>query len=1336
MGTPFAEPTFDQVLDQILGYLNFSSGSHDPKLFINLNLVFEKLSLVESEKSTLRRIRDSLMERLDFLASEKSSFEKCEQARETLQLTFDHLLDDYRSFHSDVLFHQKNEAIFNAFFIGRVFEVVLSTRETATELTTDKVIGKLNDYVGHRPVATLETHKAEPYPNEWVCPVPLYLKDAGTAFGPYREIVDIAIKIISETDVGILRSAQFDLGRLKELAFDPRAFDFDHPINRRPNHHFGLWDENSLDDDGYFERFILHEITLSSMLCRVDENPELPKDELIFEAGAVLAGTILMASAISGAGPGAYDSETSLGDLLPVIAGFRDQFYQDLITRIPEAHRERLMAEASLRRQPFGGARQDLNNELGSRRSRQLVNCRLASLYAQMGYSQQALDQSAVVPIASARINCQLDCLLATAVASIKAGDLDKAFEQIPSAFEQLKRAIACGAIVDPWNILGFDANYSLFPAVENSVRDHRVDDLVELLHQIFSVCSRLWADAAAMHNVELSEKIRVQFHEIVEWWRQFAAHEVMSVDTTDPQDDYDAAELVARALNLWHQGGAAAGDIGFWANHAKMFDSSSAYDLVIDALLQREDFKTSMALLVHWLSQADRIPLQQGECSFHDLMFRWISAQKNLIADANAVQKEEMWNRIRKFYDFMEANAGYYWEVPRFRVGEKRRLADPQDTDVEEDEDSTDELLTAAYENMTYVDQTDDGFEGAVFDTSLTSDDELEAEVDRVMDRLEFLGSVAEYWRIAATVALPVCNNHTMSEEVRIQLDRRRKIYSGWMDQVVRNREQLVELLQSVHSYRLPASGADQDSLMEYDRHRLYKESLMQRIIDSCVQSENAARMLGAVVAAIDHLSEDRPLDEVQTQVQHQQPLVSVFSAVILRDQAKIIDLFPALCEYLSQHSLLYIPLGKNGDPHEIVKFRTIRGAIVDLLRCLPAIGLLVETHELLETSLSMERNQQPGAGSITEFDGLFKVGFCAMVRSLSRSTEKMNEEGCKNFDDPLARKEVKKETDKILFDCVQIMTESMLIMWLEHSKTLRLSVLEKVNDDESWSRLVEFIQRYGAEIFTQPFLRLSNVRAILHQGVDTWLDQLQRSPTHFEIRLLEELDHELQRSKAIRYLTLILEAVIDNYGEYRDYNASTTQSDRGEMLYVLMDFLRLSRRYDRVCWHLNPVVWAHEILVRKQINSVARMWRRSLVERVDTEAQKYLNELDELRRKYSIQLDSVGRHLEGRFVQPMQIDRLRAQVEPAMRDTSDRKSQRAFDLLVSEIEAFTRHPNAGVDVPDWLAALEEEVHIQLMPDRLKEDFRKQTLVEPLDHPIEKLREQLDALPKRKPEF
>jgi len=59
----------------------------------------------------------------------------------------------------------------------------------------------------------------------------------------------------------------------------------------------------------------------------------------------------------------------------------------------------------------------------------------------------------------------------------------------------------------------------------------------------------------------------------------------------------------------------------------------------------------------------------------------------------------------------------------------------------------------------------------------------------------------------------------------------------------------------------------------------------------------------------------------------------------------------------------------------------------------------------------------------------------------------------------------------------------------WLHHSRTLRLSVLERISDKEKWQQLVNFIQRYGAELFTQRFFSLGNVRAILHQGVGDWL-------------------------------------------------------------------------------------------------------------------------------------------------------------------------------------------------------------------------------------------------------
>ena len=73
---------------------------------------------------------------------------------------------------------------------------------------------------------------------------------AGVACGPYRELVELALAILRETDPAIFFDAHFPLEQLDELAFDPRAYDFDHPVNKRPNYLFGQWDLQHLDNAG------------------------------------------------------------------------------------------------------------------------------------------------------------------------------------------------------------------------------------------------------------------------------------------------------------------------------------------------------------------------------------------------------------------------------------------------------------------------------------------------------------------------------------------------------------------------------------------------------------------------------------------------------------------------------------------------------------------------------------------------------------------------------------------------------------------------------------------------------------------------------------------------------------------------------------------------------------------------------------------------------------------------------------------------------------------------------------------------------------------------------
>src|SRR5262245_48855405 len=278
-----------------------------------------------------------------------------------------------------------------------------------------------------------------------------------------------------------------------------------------------------MDDRGRYRRFVVQQVTLDALMRRLTDTPEIPADELLQEAAAVLAGTILMASGISGEGPGTFDSTVTLSKLLPKIARYRDEFYERLFNKIGGKHAERLKHEAAERRQPFGGARQHLNAQLARQRASQLEHVHLAKIFARMGHTEAAQREARVVPCASARMQCQIDCLMTSAQLECDRGQLDEAAGLLPQIVELLKRAIHCGAVVDPWNILGFDAHYSLFPALENSVRDHRADELVAMMDGLWALYSRVWSEAAAVDDETLPAAVARQFKETAGWWHKFA---------------------------------------------------------------------------------------------------------------------------------------------------------------------------------------------------------------------------------------------------------------------------------------------------------------------------------------------------------------------------------------------------------------------------------------------------------------------------------------------------------------------------------------------------------------------------------------------------------------------------------------------------------------------------------------------------------------------------------------------------------------------------------------------------------------------------------------------
>jgi hypothetical protein len=1296
-------PDGQSALERALGYLNYSAGAEDFQFLISLNQLYQLLECGRGSgrtRATCLRVLDLLSAKLGELEGQSPAFADATQARTVLGLLSERILPGYRQFHRDLLFHHSDQSLYRPLLLGRICEVVLqlSDRWSDPAGCESEAIRLLNDYVGYRPVAVLESRTLEPYAHERVRPIPIFIRGVGVATGEYRPVVERALRMLESTDARILREACFNPSHLQELAVDPRAYDFDHPVNKRPNYHFGQWDPQAIDNRGFYYRFVVQQVTLNALMARVESEQDLSAEQVQTEAAAVLAGTMLMASGVSGAGPDSFDSSTTLGNLLPGIAAYRDAFYEQLIEQLareaPE-HAARLKDESRRLRQPFGAARQHLNAQLTRRRASQMEHVRLASVFARMGHPDAAQRQIDTVPVASARMLCQIDCNLTLAQRQIDDNQLPAALEQLREIRQLLQRAIECGAIVDPWNILGFDGNFSLFPAMENSVHDHRVDELLDLMEEIFDTYGRLWSTAAAVDDADVGEAVSSELEDLAKWWHQYAVHEVSAVDCEDAIAIFRATRNVAEALRHWHAGGKECGAVKFWAPYVEQFDSPKAYSMVIGMLLDRRDVVAARGLLVHWLSQAETVSLEQGEDSFYRLALRWLVDVLKLSVEGitcgempcsdSCDASADDWLRVRKFFDYLEANAGHLWQVPDFGnwggFGELEEADNPEPDDGhDESEQAAEEsgLFGAAYEDVVYRDSTDDGIESSLYDTSSGAGDALDETHDEIVGRLAFLNSLSRLRRIASMCWML----HPADDDVSSQFQ---EMLRNWLRHTRKTRAELEELVMEVWRHRLSRPSHDYLSMAEFDRERMIKESLMEHIVVACVE---AAQCTHAIICAlredatlaVNDASHDGPQSASDLSIDVRLA-VQLISAALEGRRDDVREIWRDLKIALRSEAILYVPLVRGGAPDAIVTVRIRQQMLRTLLSWMPRLGLLTETRELIDVLRQMERNVPAGPGAVTEFDDLFEVGFRALVDAVIRARDV----------DEAQDLAPSSEHGPRLVSCLESMTESMLATWLAHSRTLRLSVLEKVKASAAWQELVDFIKNFGEDLFTQQFLSLANVRSILYQGVDVWLEQLEEQPPpDFHPQLIEALDKQVSRDEAVRYMTLILEAIVENYAEYRDYNSTTTQSDRGELLYNLLDFLRLLSNYERVVWNLKPVVIAHELLVRRGCNEAAQLWRRALAERIGEEADRYQERLSKLQQRYAMRLPTIADRVGERFLRPLVIDRMRALVEPAI----EHPSENYFQILEDESALLTRDPSGvGFEPPAWLLALEDEV-------------------------------------------
>lgn len=1259
-------------LEPILGYLNFSEGRPDPRFQRQLNDVYAHFAAQAPDRPGVP-LRRSLEETLASLkAAGKAAFAESVQAEAAIRLVFDQLIPAYRKHHADLLFHLTEIDFEQPFFLARLFEAVLNQRGPwdETRRIVDGSLKQLNDYVGHRPMATLENRRrGELYDHERVRPIPVYLRGAGVAFGPFRELITRAMEVVETIDPNLLRDAFFDPALLDELAIDPRGYDFSHPADKRPNYCFGEWDPDHIDGRGFYRRFILRHITLEGLWLRVQNHGDAPREELLYEAACVLVGTMLMGAGTSGSGPATHDSTVTLSNLVPKIAKNREVFYAQLIERIGGNHGKRLKKEAEVTRQPFGGVRQALNQHLGQHRALHMQRRHLALFLAELGYSASSRRQIRNIPVASVRMLTDMHVLLSTGQMLVDRGQLAQASDNLAQVEDLLKRSIACGAMIDPWNILGFQGQYPRFQSLEDSIHDHRVDDLTYVVDSIFNLYARLLREGAAQGEFSPDADLAKNLKKLADWWDRFATTTVAEIPHVQGAEAVKSAQHVAKALAQWRERGAAAADLAFWKKHLDRFHSPKAFALVVEALLEKSDFRAAMALLMTWLSHVDEVPLEDGDFSFHSLALRWMLALCP-VKDQTAPTPGHAELAI-KFFEQLELNAADYWNIPQLDfdgldIEEGELLDDDEELEDEggegDDDDDDDEeksIFAAAYEDVTYKDSADDDNEGDVVDFDPNPNAEISEEAERLETRLKFHSTLAKLWTVATRlIRTTVGEEKTQGQEA----------LRTWLSKARDHFQELLKFMDSLHDFELFKPSGSYDSLLEFDHQRLTKERLLGVAITTCLdQALSLSALRGAGPSDI-RQSKEGPGWE---------PHILRLERAMLRQQPEQARGFlPEFIKQFKTEPLLYRPLHQGGHPRPILRASIAQTILRGLVANLPRQGMLRETLSLLQLARSMEAKQDLPGPRVTEFDRLFQVGLSAVVEAVVDAAQQ------------------DKADPETLGSTLETIVEPFIEVWVEHCETLRVSTLDAITSDKDWERLLKFIRDYGQDLFTAKFMALGNLRGILHRGVGAYFDYLkEEADPHKPIKLIEELDIDISRAEAEQIMQFILQVIIENYEHYRDYTSTTTQSDYGENLFQLFDFLRLKADYDRDAWRMKPIVMVHEVLARRN-GAAAALWRSQVEELTRENADEFLEDLGELQKEHGMRMATIVDRLEERFIRPMALDRLCALVEPAMVEAKEYLDADMACPLEEELEPFAARPSGvGLDMPPWIQRLEDEL-------------------------------------------
>jgi len=1266
----------------ILAHLNFSGGRRDPRFLANLNRIWMKLD----RTAPVAALGTLLTEELEKVQGTTPVFQDIQQARHVIPLTLTHLLAAYREHQADLLFHLTPLDYEQPLLMGVFFEAVLA--QGAPWDDQDRIIREalksVNDFVGYRPIPVLESGlRMEIYGHERFRPLPIYMEGVGAAVGPYRDLITSTMEFLKQAPKDLLLEAHFDLDEMEELAIDMRSHDHLHPVNKRTNYMFGEWDPHRIDTKGHYRRVVLRRIILDALLLWIeDPKSRTPRAERLFDAAAALCGTMLMASSISGSGPGVHDSTVTLTSLLPVVARRRDAFYQRLMQQVDGPRAKRLKREEQRTQQPFGHIRQFLNMHLAGYGARQIQFREIAYLYAKMGYPEAARAQADAIPAASIRFECEIQCRIGLAHHALNLNKLPEAVDLVMGVYDLFQRGIQCGALVDPWDILGFQGQFPLFTSREDTIPDNRVEVLIELIEDTFGAFSRVLSEAAAQGNGAARERILVEYRKVAGWWDRFASTTVEDLPKVSGEDSLEAATHVSETLIEWRLAGEAAGDVGFWRQHVEQFESAQAYALVVDALLYRKDLVASLALLMQWLSQSSEVGFESPKHSLFAMLIRWM---KLIAGPAVTMTQDERANLLRRMFAFLESNADEMWSVPRMEGAVERAQRamrdDPLKDEAKEGEEEKDEddVFGAAYEEVTYKDTTDDGNWGNTLENDFGFRNTEFEVINRDMEpRLKFINAVGQLWQMAAVRLAADLHLHRETPVTPI-LEQTLQGVRDWRTQAQRWQVDLAELMEAIWDHEIAESSGEHDANVEYDIQLQVKFYMLHQVINTLICLRNADRLLSGCLPE-DPSTGGRAEDDPE--------LSTLIRAVVRRDLETVRKSLPTVLEWMSKHALLYVPLDNGGKPAPILRAQMMQSVVRFLLRELPRMGLLYETWRVLQTAFQMERRWRPDGQAITEFDRLFDLALRNVLEEVIKSARTWGDEETRT---------------EILIDAIGDIVEPFQDLWLDHSRTMRISSVDGLRDNDDWLDLAEFIREYGGDLLHASQLTLGNVRAILHQGIDWYLDYLEEQQDPLKpMKMLEDLDTgEIDREQCEWCLETIYSIVVDKFDRFLEYNTTTTQSDYGNMFYCLLDFLRLEARYDRDSWSMSPITLVHEMLTRLQETEAARLWEGTYEAQTTDLAARHLQDLSGLQRAYGMRMPTIADHLNQRFIKPLAVNRILALVDKAVQDSRAGVESIAFVELRREVDVYlTDSWGSGVDIPPWLRQLEKEVYDVVEPD------------------------------------